>query len=79
MGILSRAIFREITASALLGTVLFTFVLFMQKLGSGKLFEVLLRGSASPKTVVYLLALLLPAAMALASHSPALALLRICA
>ena len=43
MRILSRAIFREITSSALLGTLLFTFVLFMQKLGSGKLFEVLLK------------------------------------
>ncbi|MCC6590345.1 MAG: LptF/LptG family permease [Bryobacterales bacterium] len=66
MRILSRAIFREITSSAILGTLLFTFVLFMQKLGSGKLFEVLLRGSASPKTVGYLLMLLLPAALVFA-------------
>lgn len=63
MRILSRAVFREITSSALLGTLLFTFVLFMQKLGSGKLFEVLLRGSAPPATVAYLLLLLLPAAL----------------
>jgi LPS export ABC transporter permease LptG/LPS export ABC transporter permease LptF len=63
MRILSRAVFREIASSALLGTLLFTFVLFMQKLGSGKLFEVLLRGSAPPAKVAYLLSLLLPSAL----------------
>jgi len=58
-GILNRAVFREIGAGAVLGTTLFTIVLFMQRLGS-KLFESLLRGSASPETVAWLLALLLP-------------------
>jgi LPS export ABC transporter permease LptG/LPS export ABC transporter permease LptF len=63
MRLLSRAIFREAATAAALGTVLFTSVLFMQKLGTGKLFETLLRGSASPEVVVYLVALLLPLAM----------------
>ncbi len=58
MGVLSRAIFREVAASAILGTVLFTFVLFLRALGP--LFEVLVRGTAPPKTVAYLMALLLP-------------------
>ncbi|MEZ5400610.1 MAG: LptF/LptG family permease [Bryobacteraceae bacterium] len=62
MRILSRAIFREVAGAAVLGTVLFTAVLFMQKLGSGKMFETLLRGSASPAVVAYLIAMLLPAA-----------------
>lgn len=66
MRILSRAIFREIANSAALGTILFAFVLFMQKLGSGKVFEILLRGSATPATVGYLLSLLLPAALVFA-------------
>ncbi len=57
---LARSIFFEIARSALLGTVLFTFVLFLQKLGSGKLFEILLRGSATPSTVAYLFVLVLP-------------------
>jgi LPS export ABC transporter permease LptG/LPS export ABC transporter permease LptF len=60
MRILTRAIFGEIFSSALLGTVLFTFVLFLQKLGSGKQFEILVRGSAPPSTVGYLIALVLP-------------------
>jgi LPS export ABC transporter permease LptG/LPS export ABC transporter permease LptF len=66
MGILSRAIFREVALAAALGTSLFTLVLFMYRLGSGKLFEVLLRGSASGATVAYLLALLLPFALVFA-------------
>jgi LPS export ABC transporter permease LptG/LPS export ABC transporter permease LptF len=60
MNLLSRAVFREIGAGALLGTALFTSVLFMQKLSTGKLFESLLRGAASPGTAAYLLLLLLP-------------------
>jgi LPS export ABC transporter permease LptG/LPS export ABC transporter permease LptF len=63
MRILSRAVFREIFSSALLGTILFTFVLFLQKLGSGKQFEILVRGSASPSVVAYLVSLLLPPAL----------------
>ena len=66
MGILFRAIFREVAVAAALGTSLFTLVLFMYRLGSGKLFEVLLRGSASGATVGYLLALLLPFALVFA-------------
>ena len=58
MGLLSRAIFREVTTSAFLGTVLFTFVLFLQRVG--KLFEILVRSSASPKTVASLFALAIP-------------------
>jgi LPS export ABC transporter permease LptF/LPS export ABC transporter permease LptG len=58
MGILSRAVFREIFSSAFLGTVLFTFVLFLQR--AGKSFELLVRSSASFSTVAYLFGLLLP-------------------
>ncbi len=60
MRILSRAVFWEISSSALLGTALFTFVLFMYRLNTGKLFEPILKGSASGATVAYLLALLMP-------------------
>jgi len=63
MRLLTRAVFKEVSSAALLGTLLFTFVLFMQRLGSGKIFEILLRGSASPETVVSLLAMLLPFAL----------------
>jgi LPS export ABC transporter permease LptF/LPS export ABC transporter permease LptG len=58
MGILSRAVFREIFSSAFLGTVLFTFVLFLQR--AGKSFELLVRSSATLSTVGYLFALILP-------------------
>src|ERR1035438_951428 len=58
MGLLNRAIFREVAASALLGTVLFTFVLFLQRVG--KLFEILVRSSAPPPTVAYLFGLAIP-------------------
>ena len=58
MGILSRAIFAEVFASALLGTSLFTFVLFLQRIG--KLFEILVRSSAPPSTVAHLFALAIP-------------------
>jgi LPS export ABC transporter permease LptG/LPS export ABC transporter permease LptF len=58
MRILSRTIFGEITLSALFGTVLFTFVLFLQQISH--LFERLIRSSAPPQTVGYLFALLLP-------------------
>lgn len=61
MGVLSRAVFREVAAAAILGTVLFTFVLFLQQLS--KFFEVLVRGTAPAQTVLYLLALLLPAVL----------------
>jgi LPS export ABC transporter permease LptG/LPS export ABC transporter permease LptF len=56
--ILSRYVFREILASALLGTVLATAVIFLQALGN-KL-ELLVRASAGWDTVLYLFALALP-------------------
>jgi len=52
MRILSRAVFREIVTSALLGTLLFTFILFLRSLRN--LFEQLVRGSVEPSTVLYL-------------------------
>lgn len=58
MGLLGRTVFVEIASRALLGTVLFTFVLFLERVR--KLFEQLVRGSASPDTVGYLFTLLLP-------------------
>ena len=62
MGILSRSIFRETAASALLGSLLFTFVLFLQRLT--KLFEILVRSSAPPATVGKLFALAVPFTLA---------------
>jgi len=60
MGTLARAIFREIASSALVGVTLFSFVLLLQRLGSGKLFELLVRASAPAATVGYLFLLVLP-------------------
>lgn len=64
MRILGRKVFREIAAGAFLGTTLFTFVLFLQKLG--RLFELLVRSSAPPQAVGYLFALILPPALSFA-------------
>ena len=58
---LSRVIFREVAVSALLGTVLFTFVVFMQR--AGPLFEILVRSSSPGSIVAYLFALVLPQAL----------------
>ena len=58
MGILSRKVFREIFTGALLGTVLFSFILFLQKLG--KLFEQLVTSAVSPDQIGLLFALILP-------------------
>ncbi|HWR51280.1 MAG TPA: LptF/LptG family permease, partial [Bryobacteraceae bacterium] len=58
MRILTRAIFREIIASALLGTLLFTFVLFLQR--AGRSFELLARSSSGFETLAYLFTLILP-------------------
>ena len=58
MGILSRTVFLEITSSAVLGTTLFIFVLFLQKLG--RLFEIMVRSSAPLSTVGYLFTLVVP-------------------
>ncbi len=61
MGIISRFIFRDVASSALLGTVLITFVLFLQRVG--KLFEILVRSSAAPAAVAQLFALAVPFAL----------------
>jgi LPS export ABC transporter permease LptG/LPS export ABC transporter permease LptF len=61
MGIFTRAIFAEIASSAILGTVLFTFVLFLQR--AGRSFELIVRSSAGLETVAYLFALILPATL----------------
>jgi LPS export ABC transporter permease LptF/LPS export ABC transporter permease LptG len=58
VGLLSRAIFREVSKSAVFGAVLFTFVLFLQR--AGRLFEILVRSSAPPATVAHLFALAIP-------------------
>ncbi|HYP08088.1 MAG TPA: LptF/LptG family permease [Bryobacteraceae bacterium] len=58
MGLLGRKVFGEIVSRALLGATLFTFVLFLQRLG--RLFEEIVRGSADTSTIAYLFALLLP-------------------
>ena len=59
MKILNRYVFREIISSALLGTLLATFVVFLQ--GPGRqLFELLVRSPATPSTVVRLFFLALP-------------------
>lgn len=63
MRILSRTVFREVLTSALLGGVLFTFILFLQKLE--KPLEILVRGSATPARVGYLLLLILPPTLTL--------------
>ncbi len=58
MGLVGRTLFLEIASSALLGTALFTFVVFLQRLG--RLFEQLVRGSATPEAVGSIFLLLLP-------------------
>ncbi len=61
MGLIGRRIFQEIAYGAVLGTLLFTFVLFLQKVG--RLFELLVRSSASPSAVGELFLLVLPPAL----------------
>ena len=56
--ILGRSILREVVTSSVLGTVLLTFVLFLQRVE--KLFETLVRSSAPPSTVFELFALAAP-------------------
>jgi len=58
MRIISRYVFREIVASALLGTLLATFVIFLQRVD--RYFELLVRSSAKLETVGWLFALALP-------------------
>ncbi len=60
MRILGRYVFRELSVSALLGTALATFVIFLQNQVSRALFQQLVRSSASAETVVKLFALSLP-------------------
>jgi LPS export ABC transporter permease LptG/LPS export ABC transporter permease LptF len=56
--LLGRYVFREILTSSVLGTVLATFVVFLQKVD--RLFEVLVAGNPDPKTVILLLAYTVP-------------------
>src|SRR5579872_1523147 len=64
MRLLSRIVFRDVLTSSVLGVVLFTFMLFLQR--AGPLFEFLVRNSGPPRTVAYLFALVLPQALPLA-------------
>jgi LPS export ABC transporter permease LptF/LPS export ABC transporter permease LptG len=64
MRLLSRRVFRDILTSSVLGVVLFTFMLFLEK--ASPLFEFLVRNSGPPRTVAYLFALVLPEALPLA-------------
>jgi LPS export ABC transporter permease LptG/LPS export ABC transporter permease LptF len=61
MGRIGRTLLLETISGALLGTVLFTFVLFLQRVS--KLFEQLVKGSASVETVGSIFVLLLPPAL----------------
>ncbi len=58
MRILTRYILREVLSHAVLGGVLFTFVLFMKDLG--RILELLVRGSASPEAVLQVFLYTLP-------------------
>src|SRR5581483_12047270 len=58
MRILSRYVFREILSSSLLGVALATAIIFLQSVG--KLFEILVRSSPRPETILYLFSLSLP-------------------
>jgi len=58
MGLLARSVFREIIAGATVGTLLFTFVLFLRS--ANLLFEQLVRGSAPASTIGYLFLLVMP-------------------
>src|SRR5579875_3095959 len=61
MRILSRAIFKEISTSALLGTLLFIFVLFLRTIE--RLSSLLLRTSAPPPVIAKLLLYALPSTL----------------
>lgn len=61
MGILSRALLKEIATGALLGTVLFTFVLFLRNLG--RLFEQLVTSRSSLEQIGVLFVLIIPPAL----------------
>ncbi|HYZ87405.1 MAG TPA: LptF/LptG family permease [Bryobacteraceae bacterium] len=61
MRLISRSVFREIALNALLGTMLFTFVLFLQQIS--RLFALLVRSTAPPTTVGSLFLLILPSVL----------------
>ncbi|MCW5963697.1 MAG: LptF/LptG family permease [Bryobacterales bacterium] len=61
MRILSRYVLIECMRGTILGIILFTFVLFLRNIG--KLFEPMVRGSASLGDVAYLFLLVLPPAL----------------
>lgn len=61
MRVLSRTIFREVAVGAILGIVLFTFVLFLR--GAGQLFAILVRFTGPPRTMAYLFSLAFPQAL----------------
>jgi len=63
MGLIGRTLFDEIMASAMLGSVLFVLVLFLQK--AGQLFSILVNATTTPANVGYLFLLLLPATLPL--------------
>ncbi|HUA83655.1 MAG TPA: LptF/LptG family permease [Bryobacteraceae bacterium] len=63
MRLLSRIVFRDILVASLLGTVMFTFVLFLQR--TRPLFELMVRSTGSLASVAYLFALVLPQSMPL--------------
>jgi LPS export ABC transporter permease LptG len=58
MKILGRYVFREVISSAVIGTTLATFVVFLQ--GGRQLFELLVHSPATPRTVLWLFVLALP-------------------
>jgi LPS export ABC transporter permease LptG/LPS export ABC transporter permease LptF len=58
MGILGRTLLKEISTGAVLGTVLFTFVLFLQQMG--RLFEQLVSRTAQPEQIAGLFLLVMP-------------------
>jgi LPS export ABC transporter permease LptG/LPS export ABC transporter permease LptF len=57
-GLIGRRTLRDIVSAAFLATVLFTFVVFLQRVS--RLFEQLVRGSAEPETIGRLFLYLLP-------------------
>jgi LPS export ABC transporter permease LptG/LPS export ABC transporter permease LptF len=59
MRLLSRAIFKEVAAAAILGITLFTTILFLRNLGAD-LFSLLVRTAAPPKTVALMVSLAIP-------------------
>lgn len=62
MRLLSRAIFKEIAAAALIGVTLFTVILLLRSLG-GELFSLLVRTAAPAKTVALMVGLAIPFAL----------------